>query len=136
MLLRKILGLSLILVLAAAGTGWAGTSGKQDYLDYCARCHGDDGRGNGPAVKIIPGFKPSDLTHLANQHGGQFPRDEVSQVIDGRKRVPGHNDWDTDMPLWGLQFQQEGKEFSADSEQKVQRRISALVDYLQSIQQK
>ena len=134
--MRKIAGLVMTLALFAVGTGWAGTSDKQDYLDYCARCHGDDGKGGGPAVKIIPGFKPSDLTHLASSHGGQFPRDEVTQVIDGRKRVPGHNDWDTDMPLWGLQFQQEGKEFSAESEQKVQHRISDLVDYLQSIQQK
>jgi mono/diheme cytochrome c family protein len=131
-----MINFAVILVLLGAGTGWAGTTGKQDYMDYCARCHGDDGRGNGPAVKIIPGYKPSDLTRLIPTHGGQFPRDEVFQVIDGRKRVPGHNDWDTDMPLWGLQFQPEGKEFSAASEKKVQQRISNLVDYIQSLQRK
>jgi mono/diheme cytochrome c family protein len=132
----KIIGFAVVLALLGAGTGWAETTGKQDYADYCARCHGDDGRGNGPAVKIIPGYKPSDLTNLIPTHGGQFPRDEVFQVIDGRKRVPGHNDWDTDMPLWGLQFQPEGKEFSAESEKKVHQRISNLVDYIQSLQRK
>lgn len=126
---------AIVLALLLTGSAWAG--GRQDYLDYCARCHGDDGKGNGPAVKIIPGYKPSDLTRLTATHGGaQFPRDEVTQVIDGRKRVPGHNDWDTDMPLWGLQFQLEGREFSTESEQKVERRINDLVDYLQSLQQK
>ena len=85
---------------------------------------------------MIPGFKPGDLTQLTKSHGGSFPSDEVYQVIDGRRRVPGHYDWDTDMPLWGLQFQPEGKEFSHESEAKVKRRIDALVGYILSIQQK
>jgi hypothetical protein len=76
------------------------------------------------------------LTLLSKQHDGQFPRQEVSDVIDGRKRLPNHYDPDTDMPLWGLTFQPEGHEFSTESEAKVKARISALVDYIEGIQQK
>ena len=77
-----------------------------------------------------------DLTVLSKDHGGQFPRQEVSDVIDGRKRLPGHYDADTDMPLWGVTFQAEGREFSKESEEKVKARIAALVDYIEGIQQK
>jgi hypothetical protein len=40
------------------------------------------------------------------------------------------------MPLWGLTFQPEGREFSKESEEKVKARIAALVDYIEGIQQK
>jgi hypothetical protein len=103
---------------------------------HCADCHGVDGKGNGPAVQIIPGFKPIDLTHLSATHGGEFPRQEVTAIIDGRKRLPGHYDSESDMPLWGLMFQPEGREFSKQSEDQVKARISALVDYIEGLQQK
>ena len=108
--------------------------GKRDYLVSCSSCHGVDGHGNGPATYTIPGFVPSDLTALSKGNGGNFPEDEVRQVIDGRKRLPGHSDWDTDMPLWGMQFQEQGREFTPGSEAKVKRRIDALVAYIRSIQ--
>jgi hypothetical protein len=91
-------------------------------------CHGVDGKGNGPAVQVIPGFKPIDLTVLSKDHGGQFPRQEVSDVIDGPKRLADHYDSDTVQPA--------GNEFSKESEEDVKARISALVEYIQGIQQK
>lgn len=62
---------------------------------------------------------PSDLTALSKGNGGNFPEDEVGQVVDGRKRLPDHSDWDTDTPLWGMQFQEQGKKFTPGSEAKV-----------------
>ncbi len=109
---------------------------KKDFVLHCADCHGVDGKGNGPATQVIPGFKPSDLTLLRKNHGGQFPRQDVYDVIDGRKRLPGHYDADTDMPIWGLMFQPEGREFSPEAEAKVKARLSALVAYVEGIQQK
>ncbi len=134
---RVILTASLVLLagLVSAQTS-APSSARKDFVLHCADCHGVDGKGNGPAVQIIPGFKPVDLTVLSKDHGGQFPRQEVSDVIDGRKRLPGHYDADTDMPLWGVTFQAEGREFSKESEEKVKARIAALVDYIEGIQQK
>jgi mono/diheme cytochrome c family protein len=120
--------------------GWASAqtsaAAKKDFVLHCADCHGVDGKGNGPAVQVIPGFKPVDLTGLTKNHGGQFPRQDIYDIIDGRKRLPGHYDLDTDMPLWGLMFQPEGREFSNASEAKVKARISSLVDYIEGLQQK
>ena len=131
--------LVLFTIGAMTGFGFAQTtpsSANKDFVLHCADCHGVDGKGNGPATQVIPGIKPADLTLLSKDHDGQFPRQEVYDVIDGRKRMPNHYDPDTDMPLWGLSFQLEGREFSKDSEAKVKARISALVDYIEGMQQK
>ncbi len=129
------MGLNLVLlVVATQAPAFAQDSAKRDYIVYCSSCHGTDGQGGGPAVKVIPGFVPTDLTRLTQRNHGKFPEDEVRDIIDGRKLIPGHNDWDTDMPLWGLQFQEEGKQFTPGSEAKVKRKIDALVSYIRSIQ--
>jgi cytochrome c len=72
----------------------AGT-GKADYQNYCAGCHGTDGTG---AKDVdIPG---PDLTHLSKKNGGSFPFQEVYDVIDGRKLAAAHKRL-LSMPLWG-----------------------------------
>jgi hypothetical protein len=53
-------------------------------------------------------------------------------MVDGRKVIPSHKRFD--MPFWGVNFQQEGKEFTPESEAKAKARIAALVDYIKSIQ--
>src|ERR1700674_202975 len=40
------------------------TSGKNMFLNYCASCHGVDGKGNGPAAAALKPA-PTDLTTLA-----------------------------------------------------------------------
>jgi hypothetical protein len=127
--------MTAILVLISAGVGFAGeTSASRDYRQYCARCHGAEGKGNGPEAKTIVGYQPADLTRLSANNGGKFPRQEVYDTIDGGRRVPGHHDWNSPMPLWGMHFQLPGKEYSPQSEAEVRRRISALVDYIESMQ--
>ena len=133
-ILFTAIGMQLLLCLGIPALARAQDSGKRDSLLYCASCHGEDGRGNGPAVKVIPGFPPSDLTTLTKRNAGQFPTDKVRSVIDGRRPLPGHNELETDMPIWGVQFQQEGEEFSYESEAKVTGRIDALVAYIRSMQ--
>ena len=134
---RAILGaLAICIVTGNASAQSKPSSARKDFVLLCGDCHGVDGKGNGPATQVIPGIAPADLTLLSKEHGGQFPRQEVSDIIDGRKRLPNHYDPDTDMPLWGLTFQLEGREFSAESEAKVKARIAALVDYIEGIQQK
>jgi hypothetical protein len=89
-----------------------------------------------PDATEKPGYRPADLTQISKRHHGKFPREMVYDVIDGGKRLPGHYDFDSPMPLWGMNFQLEGKEYTAESEAAVTRRINALVDYVQSIQQR
>ena len=114
---------------------FAAPSGAQEYKDHCARCHGPEGKGNGPDANEKPGYHPADLTQIAKRHGGKFPRDTLYDIIDGGKRMPGHYNFNSPMPLWGLSFQLEGKEYTKESEAGVRRRINTLLDYLQSIQE-
>ncbi len=113
---------------------WARTTGKQDFEQNCASCHGKNGKGHGEALYVIPGIKPPDLTGLTRNHGGVFPADQVYQSIDGRAGIPSHKRYD--MPFWGTNFQQEGKEFTPESEVKAKERISNIVSYIKSIQGK
>lgn len=125
--------ITAVLLMVLSNLGFAEPPGKLDYDRYCAGCHGVHGKGDGAALQVVPGSKPTDLTRLSATHGGQFPYDEVFQVIEGRRRISGHSDVDSNMPLWGLLFQTEGKEFSPESEATVKRRISDLVSYVQTL---
>ena len=106
--------------------------GKADFNKHCAPCHGTNGKGHGPEVAVIPGIKPSDLTLISRNNGGVFPYQEVADTIDGRKGVPSHKRFD--MPFWGVNFQQQGKEFTPESEAAAKVRIDSVVNYIQTIQ--
>jgi mono/diheme cytochrome c family protein len=123
----------LIFALSVANV-WADTTGKQDFDENCASCHGKDGKGHGAALYVIPEIKPSDLTKLTKNNGGVFPAERVYQSIDGRAGIPAHSR--IDMPFWGTTLQQPGKEFSPGSEAKVKVRISNMVSYIKSLQEK
>jgi mono/diheme cytochrome c family protein len=123
----------LIFALSVANV-WADTTGKQDFDENCASCHGKDGKGHGAALYVIPEIKPSDLTKLTKNNGGVFPAERVYQSIDGRAGIPAHSR--IDMPFWGTTLQQPGKEFSPESEAKVKVRISNMVSYIKSLQEK
>jgi len=126
-----------ILFFSLAGKLFAAEpTGAREYQDNCARCHGTDAKGNGPDANDKPGYRPADLTQITKRHGEKFPRQEIYDVIDGGKRLPGHHNFNSPMPLWGLSFQLTGKEYSDESEAAVKRRINALLDYLESIQEK
>jgi mono/diheme cytochrome c family protein len=107
-------------------------SGKADFMKHCAPCHGRNAKGHGPEVDVIPGIKPADLTRISIGNGGVFPRQKIADTIDGRKKIPSHKRFD--MPFWGVNFQEEGKEFTPGSEAQASRRIEAIVDYIETIQ--
>ena len=120
-----------ILAVAVGGIGFAELSGKADYVADCARCHGVDGKGDAAAMRAVPGYRAVDLTQLSKRNNGKFPGQEVYGTIDGRKRFPAH--YVGGMPTWGLKYQQD--RLTPESEEKVKRRISALVDYIESLQE-
>ena len=105
------------------------TSGEQMYANYCASCHGMDGKGNGPAAPALKGTLP-DLTTLAKRDNGKYPRLHVSHVIKGDANDPAHGT--NDMPVWGPVF----RSLKPDSSTDVQRRIVSLNDYIESMQEK
>lgn len=107
-----------------------GYEGSELYASHCAACHGIYGDGYGPAAASIPQSIP-DLRQIAVSNGGVYPRELVAHIIDGREIVDAHVS-DT-MPQWGQIFEiVEGN--SEDANQRIEQKIEALVDYLESIQ--
>jgi len=120
------------------------STGKGIFTKYCARCHGVDGKGNGPDANKLS-EKPADLTRISKRNHGKFPAQRVAQVIDGRQglidvaghvQVPAHGP--RDMPIWGQRFAEEEKAVGPARPWVVppaRERIDLLVQYLKTIQQ-
>jgi mono/diheme cytochrome c family protein len=104
-------------------------SGKAMYKQYCAACHGSDGKGEGPAAFTLK-TPPPDLTTLAARNMGTFPREYVENILRFGPGLTAHGS--SDMPTWGSIFQMIDK----NNERAVQRRIKNLTDYLASLQKK
>jgi mono/diheme cytochrome c family protein len=122
-------------ILATAGGVQAQTAdvGQDMYQQFCATCHGADGKGAGPLTELLIEKVP-DLTALAAANDGKFPMLDVIHVIDGRTGVRGHGG---PMPVYGNVFSADGRS-EADPYGSVlitRGRILSLATYLESIQQ-
>ncbi len=134
---RLLIAAGLIAIIAATTRG-AGQppsqptqqqfSGAEMFGLYCATCHGTSATGDGPLAAMLR-KRPANLTLLARGSGGVFSAPMVLQIIDGRKPVAGHGGGD--MPVWGDAF---GR--SADGVDTTGAKLTALVKYLEGIQQK
>ena len=105
------------------------SSGKEMYLQYCASCHGKDGKGDGPAVSALK-VAPSNLTTLSARNNGAFPEVKVSRTIEGSDDLAAHGS--RDMPTWGQVFHQ--MEGGGAATGKL--RVANLTAYLKSLQGK
>ena len=105
-------------------------SGSGDYQVYCSSCHGTTAKGDGVLAKSLP-KRPADLTHLTTRNKGQFPDERVARTIDGHEPLTAHGN--SDMPAWGDVF---AKSQDSQGAAAAKLRIAALVDYLQSLQEK
>lgn len=104
-------------------------SGEELFVSYCQICHGS-GDEAGPMAEVLSTV-PLDLRLIAVRRNGEFPRDEIIKIIDGRSSLKGHRN--TEMPVFGKTFKEsEG----LDSNKEVKKEIGLIVDYLESIQQK
>jgi len=107
-------------------------AGEIEYQNYCAVCHGTEGRGYGIMGKFLT-VQPSDLTQLTKKNAGRFPFWQIYRTIDGREEVRGHGT--RDMPVWGARFRADAKGDDAASRSQAAGRILSLVFYLQHIQE-
>lgn len=133
--MKPILALSVAaLVLVAACAPEQQVSGRSLYLDYCASCHGERGKGDGPAAEGL-GKAPADLTRIAARNGGTFERVKVMSTIDGYTR---RGDRSSVMPELGVALQ-DGPLVLVDTGEGVMTptpvNLVALADYLESLQE-
>ncbi len=103
-------------------------SGKEMFVNYCASCHGGDGKGNGPAAAALK-TAPTNLTALSEKNGGSYPAMRISSMLRDAG-VPAHGS--KEMPVWGPLF----RSVSGGDEGQVQQRISNLTKYVETLQTK
>lgn len=129
-LVRTLACATLLAVTACQADKAPAYSGSELYTGNCANCHGVYADGMGPAAAAIAQHVP-DLRQIAATNGGEYPRDLVRKIVDGRELIAAHRD--DVMPKWGDEFQvAEG--YSKDASARVDAKIMALVDYLESVQ--
>jgi len=91
------LSLALVWVGAVAGVSYGQNpgEGKKLYTNFCASCHGDTGKGDGPAGRALPA-RPADHTNGAvmNQMNDKF----IVDIITKGGSVVGKSSF---MPGWG-----------------------------------
>jgi mono/diheme cytochrome c family protein len=72
--------------------------GAQLYRTHCASCHGEHGRGDGPAgASLDP--RPTDLSHAAAHHKAG---DLVWKITAGKGAMPGSKGVLTEAQTWDL----------------------------------
>ncbi|MDG4650424.1 c-type cytochrome [Roseibacterium sp. SDUM158017] len=135
-ILRGVTVLATFLAGTAAAS--AQSAGAQEYMNYCASCHGESAMGDGPIAPLLTVDVP-DLTKISERNDGEFPLLHVIQVIDGRTGIRGHG---FPMPVWGSRFAAEAQAEAPpgagphyENELLVRGRILALALYLESIQE-
>ena len=106
-----------------------GVSGSYTFRTYCATCHGEKGKGDGPLAESLR-FHPPDLTQIAKQNGGDYPAAEVRKIVDGRQPVDGRGG--PDMPVWGDAFKNSETGFD---DEKVDEKIASVVEHLKRLQE-
>lgn len=102
--------------------------GPSIYKAYCASCHGADGKGHGPAAEALK-YQPIDLTAIAKNNKGMFPRKTIQRVLQNGQKWKAHAS--KEMPTWGPIFR------TMDADDKIAyAHLYNLVTYLESIQVK
>jgi mono/diheme cytochrome c family protein len=71
---------------------------KSDYGTFCVKCHGQDGKGNGPAAATLK-TKPRDFTDCARMK--TYSDDTLFKVI---RNGGAANNLSADMPAWSQGF--------------------------------
>ena len=104
-------------------------SGVRVYQFYCSSCHGMRGHGDGPVAPLVHGMP--DLTTISARNGGQFPRERIRRIIDGREEIAAHGT--RQMPVWAYEFYGEGSN-DRIARQQADTTVKRLTKYLETLQ--
>jgi hypothetical protein len=104
--------------------------GVSIFQNYCAACHGPNGRGHGPVFEVLK-REVRDLTRLSLRNHDKFPAIHVRTIImfGADDLLPAHGS--KEMPIWGPIFHE--IEFDQDLGNV---RLENVTKYLESIQRK
>jgi mono/diheme cytochrome c family protein len=105
-------------------------SGVRLYQVFCSSCHGLTGHGDGPVQPLMRGGVP-DLTRIAERNGGNFPREQVRSIIDGREALIAHGT--ARMPVWGFEFHA-GMSNDGLARQRADKMVDRLAAYVETLQ--
>lgn len=105
------------------------SSGHEMFVNYCASCHGTDGKGSGPAAVALK-VPPADLSVLSKNNGGKFPSAHLATVLRDGVESKAHGV--KEMPVWGPILRQT----SHGQAGEVELRIANLTKYVESLQVK
>jgi mono/diheme cytochrome c family protein len=72
---------------------------KTVYVSYCTPCHGDKGRGDGPAA---PGLNPKPADHTSAAVQSETDGSLFWKLSEGRSPMPGYKKILTDQQRWEL----------------------------------
>lgn len=100
--------------------------GRKLYQQYCASCHGMDGKGMGPVASSFKTTVP-DLTTIA-QRDGKFDLRKVQNIIGGEVTTPAHGT--VEMPVWGYIFRRQRDKATSTLN------VHALAKYIEAMQKK
>lgn len=126
----SVLGAAALWIFASSSTAVAGgqapyiAKGRKLFLQHCASCHGETGKGQGPVAAAMK-TGPPDLTAI-KAPGEKFPFARVAAVIDGEKEVIAHGP--RKMPVWGTIFKR------SEGEALKEASIYSLAKFIESIQ--
>lgn len=83
-----LFGAGVLLALWPASSAHAAdmAKAKQVFLDKCAKCHGESGKGDGPKAKTLK-KKPADYTDKAKM--SKVTDEELKkEIMEGKKPMP------------------------------------------------
>ncbi|HMV48046.1 MAG TPA: c-type cytochrome [Blastocatellia bacterium] len=114
-------------LLSVSAQGVKEDRGQKLFMQYCASCHGADGKGGGPVAATLKTAIPNLTTY--EKRNGKFDQLRVQNIIAGEVGVLAHGS--KEMPVWGYIFRQKA---GGNSTSKLN--VFALATYIKSIQQK
>ncbi|MCC6724444.1 MAG: c-type cytochrome [Saprospiraceae bacterium] len=103
--------------------------GEEWFKSYCTTCHGENGDGQSQMASMM-NPPPKNLRQIAQRRNGVFPDAEISKIIAGVEKVPGHST--TDMPAWWEAFK---KTEGITDDKVLQSKIDHITAYLKTIQE-
>lgn len=103
-------------------------AGRATYRQFCAPCHGPDGKGHGPIASFLL-KAPADVTQIRRRNG-VFPQADLDALLRAATRTSEPPTLASEMFLWGPLFQS----IEANPE-SARARVAELLAFIETLQE-